>query len=360
MSERLRCGIIGFEFGHQLAFAGALARNLRAEIVGVANLPGDGDEARQRAENFAEQQVVPHFDAWQELLDAEVPEAVSVCAPPSRNPDIVAELASRGVHVMSEKPVAADLDGVRRIAAAVHQAGIAFTFGFHAARFARPVQRAISAVRGGEVGAVRVLNGMFLQTKGPRYTISVEEARRRRAAGEPSVGELANFGGYLLLAFSAYAEARVTSVYAEMDAFLYESYRIAGIEDMALLSLQYDTGVVGTATLGRTTTKSLPATDARHEIIGSGGVLHVDHALGDRVFVYGQFRDDDPYERGGFQTPTFSRPSHELYVDDFVDAALLGRQTALTVGNALELERTLQAAYHSARLHQPIDPRELM
>jgi len=354
MADPIRFGIIGFDFGHQGAFATSLAKHTDAAIAGVADLPDASEAARQRGREFAASAGTPYFDDFAELLDAEAPAAVSLCLPPARNAEVVAELCARGVHVMSEKPVAEDLDGARRIAAAVRAAGVRFTFGFHAARFAPPVARAIGAVRAGRVGTVRVLNGTHLQTKGPRYTISVEEAKRRRAAGEPSVGELANHGGYVFLAFTAYIGARATSVYCESDACFYESYRIAGIEDMALVSLQYEGGAVATAVIGRTTTKSLPATDVRHEVIGSEGVLHVTHGLSDRAFVYGPWREGDEYERGGFETPAFGRPSYELYLEDFVCAITEGRDPELTVEDAVDFHATLEAAYESARTHQPV------
>ncbi|MGD9496925.1 MAG: Gfo/Idh/MocA family protein [Armatimonadota bacterium] len=352
MAEPVRFGVIGFDFGHQGAFAGSLAQHPDAAIVGVADLPDASEVARQRGREFAASVGAPYFDDLAELLDAQAPAAVSLCLPPARNPEVVAVLCARGIHVRSDKPVADDLDGARRIAAAVRAAGVRFSFGFHAARFAPPVARAIGAVRAGRVGEVRVMNATFLQPKGPRYTISVEEAQRRRAAGEPSVGELANFGGYVLLALSAYAGARATSVYCESDAFFYESYRIAGIEDLALVSLAYEGGAVATAVIGRTTTQSLPATDVRHEVIGSKGVLHVAHGLSDRLFVYGQFRDGDPYERGGFEMSAFGRPSHELYVHDFVRAIIEGRDPELTVEDAVDYHATVETAYESARTHR--------
>lgn len=347
MGEPIRCAVIGFDYGHQSAFATALRDDPKARIVGVAEMPGASEDARARARQFAEACAVAYFDDPWALMDAEGPEAVSLCLPPERNPEMVVEMASRGVHVMSEKPPAADLAGGEAILEAVRGSGIRFTFGFHAARFARPISRAIGAVRGGRVGEVRVLNGTYLQVKGPRYTMPVEEARRRKQAGEPSVGELANFGGYVLLAFSAYAGAPVRSVYCEQDAFFYESYRIAGIEDLAVVSLEYANGVVATAVIGRTTTKSLPATDVRHEIIGSGGVLHV-NAMAERVFVYGEFEDGDEFDRGGFDTPAFGPESWRLYVDDFLRAIIEGRDPELTAEDALEFQRTLEAAYRSA------------
>lgn len=354
MAEPVRFGIIGFDFGHQAAFATSLAQHPDATIVGVADLPDASETARQRGREFAASAGAPYFDDLAELLEAQAPAAVSLCLPPARNPEVVEELCARGIHVMTEKPVADDLDGARRIAAAVRAAGVRSTFGFHAARFAPPVARAIAAVRAGRVGEVRVMSATFLQPKGPRYTISVEEALRRRAAGEPSVGELANFGGYVFLALSAYAGARATSVYCESDAFFYESYRVAGIEDLALVSLAYESGAVATAVIGRTTTKSLPTTDVRHEIIGSAGVLHVNHGLSDRAFVYGPWREGDEYERGGFETPAFGRPSYELYVADFVRAIIAGRDPELTVEDAVDYHATLAAAYESARTHRVV------
>jgi predicted dehydrogenase len=358
MSRRwLRCGIVGFEFGHQAAFAGALASRPEVQIAAVADLPDAADEARERGRSWAKQHGAPYYDSHQDLLEAEELDLVSLCLPPLRNPEVVEQACARGLHVMSEKPISADTAGAERIAAAVRAAGIRFTFGFHAARFARPIARAISAVRSGAVGEVRVLNCTWLQTRGPRYTISVEEARRRRAAGEPSVGELANHGGYVFLAFKALAGAPVSSVYAESDAFFYESYRIAEIDDMSLVTVEYHNGVVATAIIGRTTTQSLPTTDVRFEVIGSEGALHVGHGLGDRVFLYGDFRDgDDPHDRGGFETPTFGPPSYQLYVADFVEAILQDREPELTIEDALDYHAFLAAAHQSARAHRPIRP----
>jgi len=347
MREPIRCGVIGFDYGHQSAFGTALRDDPKAQVVGVVEMPNAPEAERGRARDFAESCGVAYFDDPWALIDAEAPEAVSLCLPPERNPQVVAEMAARGVHVLSEKPPAADVAGTRTIVEAVRANGIRFTFGFHSARFARPIAKAIGAVRGGRVGDVRILNGTHLQVKGPRYTISVEEARRREATGEPSVGELANHGGYVFLAFSAYAGAPVRSVYCEQDAFFYESYRIADIEDLSVVSLEYANGVVATCVVGRTTTKSLPTTDVRHEIIGSDGVLHV-NAMAEHINVYGDFTDGDEFDRGGFDTPTFGPESWRLYVDDFLRAIIDDRDPELTAEDALEFQRTLEAAYESA------------
>ncbi len=354
MREPIRCAVIGFDYGHQSAFGTALRDDANAQVVGVVETPDAPEEARARARDFAESCGVAYFDDPWALMDAEAPEAVSLCLPPARNPQVVAEMGARGVHVLSEKPPAADVAGTRAIVEAVRANGIRFTFGFHAARFARPIAKAIGAVRGGRVGEVRILNGTHLQVKGPRYTISVEEAHRRKTAGEPSVGELANHGGYVFLAFSAYAGAPVRSVYCEQDAFFYESYAIAGIEDLSVVSLEYANGVVATCVVGRTTTKSLPTTDVRHEVIGSGGVLHV-NAIAEHINVYGDFTDGDEFDRGGFDTPTFGPESWRLYVDDFLRAIIDDRDPELTAEDALEFQRTLEAAYESAATGQVVE-----
>lgn len=354
MSEKLRCGIIGFEYGHQGAFAGALARMADVAVVGVADLCDASEVARSRGCEFAQIQGVPYMADYGELLEAGGLDCVSLCISPEANPQVVEQTCARGIHVMSEKPISADRKGAERIAAAVRTAGVKFTFGFHAARFTQPVMRALEQVRNGAVGQVRVLTGMLLQCKGPRFTITEDEARRRRDAGEASVGELANFGGYVFLAMRAFAGAPLRSVYAETDAFFYESYRIAGIEDMALVSMEFVNGVVGTAVVGRTPTKSLPNADSRYEIIGSDGVLHVDFAHGERFFLWGDYRDDGEYERWGFDMVSISPPSHELYCRDFVDAIRDGREPGLTVDDALEYEAFLSAAYESARAHEPV------
>ncbi|HCU34593.1 MAG TPA: hypothetical protein DGT21_03845 [Armatimonadetes bacterium] len=353
MSEKLRCGIIGFEYGHQGAFAGAMARMADVEVVGVSDLPDASEAARTRGREFAGACGVEYLADYARLLDVGGIDFVSLCIPPLRNPEVVEQMCARGIHVMSEKPISADAEGAERIAVAVRAAGVRFTFGYHAARFTQPMMRAIEQVGGGAVGRVRVLNGTLLQCKGPRFTITEDEARRRVEAGEASVGELANFGGYVFLAMRAFAGAPLRSVYAETDTFFYESYRIASIEDMALVSMEFTNGAVGTAVVGRTATKSLPNADSRYEIIGSEGVLHVDFAHGDRFFLWGDYSDDDEYERGGLDMVSISPASHELYCRDFVGAIREGREPGLTVDDALEYEAFLAAAHASACTHEP-------
>ena len=95
MSEKLRCGIIGFEYGHQGAFAGALARMADVEVVGVADLPDASGVARTRENEFAGACGVEYLADYARLLDSGGIDFVSLCVRPERNPDIVEEMCAR-------------------------------------------------------------------------------------------------------------------------------------------------------------------------------------------------------------------------------------------------------------------------
>ena len=122
--NRLRCGIIGFDFGHQGAFAGSFAKMDEVQIVGAADLPDAPDEARARGWEFAHGCGVEYFEDYTDLLAAQELDLVSLCITPERNPDLVEEMCARGVHVMSEKPISADTAGAERIAKAVRFASL--------------------------------------------------------------------------------------------------------------------------------------------------------------------------------------------------------------------------------------------
>ena len=117
--ERIR---LGFDGGEHLHFRGLLASALAsptAEVVGIA-VPDD--ELR----GYFEQQhpEVPAFANSDEFYEKAQPEAIITCADNRRAADVVTEAAERGVHVMKEKPMAADVRLADQMATTAARHGI--------------------------------------------------------------------------------------------------------------------------------------------------------------------------------------------------------------------------------------------
>ena len=348
--SRLRAAGISFASGHPTAYTGGLARHPDVEFVAVAEVPGETDR-RDMAEAFAKQHRVPHYEDYAAMLDEVRPDIVSLCVVPSRNPEVIAEAARRGIHILSEKPVAATLAEAEAALDAVRRAGVVFSLDVPNACFTRPLMDAQAKVAAGAIGEPRVAFCQVLQSKGPRYTYTVVDGKKVPAR----YGELPNHGPYGYLAVAKAVGQRLRTVFARRDAFFYEHYRDVGHEDMCLATVTFDAGVVANIVVGRTPTLSLPTTDFRLEVIGSAGSVMVDDAMGDKIRVWGPFSDgDDPFERGGLAQAYYSPSPADAYIDDVVRAARTGGQPRITADDALDVMRFVDGCLRSSQEGQPV------
>lgn len=98
----MRVGVVGLGIGK--THASPYVRLPGAELVGVCDL--DAALAGQ----VADEHGCAAFDDLERMLTEARPEAVSLCTPPAAHPRLTELLASRGVHVLAEKPMACTVD----------------------------------------------------------------------------------------------------------------------------------------------------------------------------------------------------------------------------------------------------------
>ena len=114
------CGDIA-ERGH----LPALRRHPRFAVAAVC------DARPERAALLAERAGgVPSMTDWRELLDRTDVDAAVLALPPEASPDAAVAFLRRGIPVLDEKPLAADLAAGRRVARAVAESGVAYQVGF--------------------------------------------------------------------------------------------------------------------------------------------------------------------------------------------------------------------------------------
>ncbi|MFA6450797.1 MAG: Gfo/Idh/MocA family oxidoreductase [bacterium] len=145
--KKLRVGIIGCgrfsEPGHALHYK----LNPRCEFVAVCDTREE--QARKLASRFGVKQV---FSDAEEMLDRAGLDAVSVCTPTFTHADLVCAAASRGIHVMCEKPFSISPEEGARMVNACAENKVALHVGFHQ-RYDRGIARARELAAGGEYGA---------------------------------------------------------------------------------------------------------------------------------------------------------------------------------------------------------------
>jgi predicted dehydrogenase len=118
-SARVRLAFVG---GEHLHFGGVLASAISSPTAEVVGFSISDDELRR---HFTA--IYPDLGAFaddDELYEETSPEAIVTCADNRATARVVAKAAERGVHIMTEKPLAADLAEAREMAAAADLHGV--------------------------------------------------------------------------------------------------------------------------------------------------------------------------------------------------------------------------------------------
>ena len=195
----------------------------------------DPDPAR--AQDFARASGATVCATEDEVLDD--CDAVYVCTWTAEHPRLVAAAAARGLPVFSEKPLAVDLASARGMAEAVERSGIVNQVGLvlrHSPAFGLLKALAADPANGRPMSVV-VRDDQFIPVQG-----SYRSTWR---------GDVTKAGAGTLLEHSIHdldMLEHVLGPVAEVSARTAGFHDIPGIEDVATLSLRFESGAIGTLT----------------------------------------------------------------------------------------------------------------
>jgi predicted dehydrogenase len=142
---------LGFVNGDHLHFGGLLQSALEcptADVVGMVI-----EDAELRAFFSGKYSGVAVFETAEALYDSARPTAIVTCADNLHAADVIADAASRGIHVMKEKPMAASLDVAERMATTAARHGVRLMINWPT-NWSPANHHARHLIEAGEVGAV--------------------------------------------------------------------------------------------------------------------------------------------------------------------------------------------------------------
>ncbi len=213
---------------HARSYAGAVRRSRAGRLVGVHD--GSPDLGRPLAEELG----VPYDVDAAGLLDRVQPAAAIVCSANARHRALVELAASRGVHVLCEKPLAATVGDAEAMAAACREGGVQLHTAF-VSRFYPAVLELRAMVASGELGEIR---GLIGGNRGrpplpPRYPAWITDPD---AAGG---GALIDHSVHVLDAMRFVTGLEPVEVLAETATLFVDT----DVEDSALVSVVFEGGV---------------------------------------------------------------------------------------------------------------------
>ena len=299
--KTLRWGIVG---------TGGIANSM-AGMIKMADASEIGAVSSRRMETakaFANDHDVPNaFDSWQEMIDSDVVDAIYVATPTSVREEICIAAATRGKHVLGEKPFAS-LSSVKRITAACRDNDVAFMDGTHFVHHPRTLD--IRRHREDRLG--------FVWSVASAFQFNLEDRGNIRFnPGLEPMGAIGDAGWYNMRAAVEYLPADVAldtaSAHLRRD-------RETGAAISGTGVLEFDDGSTSTWNCGFDS--GAVVMDLR--ITGTEGVINIDDFLG-------QNRDgsaDFLYRKGGWgdsaseeiNIPS-ARPGAALMFEDMAAAA---------------------------------------
>lgn len=316
-------------------------------VLGIVEEPEVPGWAHDDARTLGERAGVPVSDDVDAALARPDVDIVMVCSEPTRHARLAIRALEADKHVIVDKPFATTLDDATALLLAAAAASGSFTM-MHRL-FSPPLVRARAAVDAGQIGLPLSIDLEWLASDG----LSGEAVERPELVTDTTLsggGEIMNFLTYPVMTLRHLTGAEVRSVYADAGTHFFTSHREAGVEDLGVLSLELDHGILATITVGRV--PQAPAhtpVSSTVRVIGTHGYLTVDESQ--PVLDIWRRKERRGERIGGDSGQRAVRTVLETFVDDIRQ----GISPRVGAADGWATIAVIDAAYRSIGLGQPVD-----
>ena len=327
----MKIGILSFAHHHGEAYISSLRRLEGVELLGVA----DDDPAR--GEKIANQNQARFFPSYEALLEAK-PDGVIICTENNRHHPLVEMAASRGVHVLCEKPIATTPEDARAIVDVCDKAGVLLMTAFPM-RFSAPLLEIKTRLDNGDFGDIYCFNATNqgeLPTKHRAWFVDPELA---------GGGAIMDHTVHLVDIMRWFTGSEVETMYARSNEIFHADE--VEVETGALEMLTFENGVFATIDASWSRPSYWPTWGGlTFEMVTERGAVIVD-AFQQNLNVY---RHD--WQRSNWAY--WGSDMNQAMVSDFAAAIRENRPPRVTGMDGLRAVEATLAAYESDRTGQTV------
>lgn len=330
----MKIGILSFAHHHGEAYIANLRRmpeGQGVELLGVA------DDDPMRGQRIASQNQAFFFQSYEDLLEAK-PDGVIICSENNRHRALAEMAASRGIHVLCEKPIATTLEDARAIVDACDKAGIILMTAFPM-RFSAPLLEIKSRLDNGDFGDVYCFNATNqgeLPTKHRAWFVDPEMA---------GGGAIMDHTVHLVDIMRWFLGSEVETVYARSNKIFHAD------------EVSVETGALEMITFQNGTFATIDASWSRPQYWPTWGGLAFEMVTQRGAVVVDTFRQNVNIYRHDWQRSNWaywgSDMNHAM-VSDFVAAIREHRPPRVTGVDGLRAVEATLAAYESVRTGQTV------
>lgn len=148
MAKTYRVGFASLVHDHVWGELNQWKKHPNVEIVAAGDV-----NAELRDQFKVESGVDNVYDSWQEMIDNEELDIVQACGENNAGPGIVTAAAAKGIHVLSEKPMAARLSQAEKMLSTAEKAGIYLMINWPTA-WSPALNTTIQLIKDGAIGDI--------------------------------------------------------------------------------------------------------------------------------------------------------------------------------------------------------------
>ncbi|WP_408011082.1 Gfo/Idh/MocA family protein [Pseudalkalibacillus sp. A8] len=349
--KRIRVGIIGTgSISHE--HLDAYRKQSDAEIFAIC------DQQKARAEQVASQYSVPHvFDNYEEMLELEDLNAVSICTWNYTHADIAIAALQAGKHVLIEKPIAIRVEEAERIQEAAREAGTVVQVGV-VRRFDPNTQMMKQFTDGGMFGEFYYAKTSFLRRAGnPGGWF----ADKQKSGGGPLIDigiHVIDLCWYLMgkpkpisISANTYYELGNRSNIQHVSFYKAADYdpNQNNVEDLANAIIRFENGASLMVDVSYTLHASKDETTVK--LYGTKGGLEIEPELKMMTEKHNTMLNVFPQT----DSPTLDvKQAFTREIDHFIQCCQTGETPISSLDDGVEMMRILNGIYESAGKRQEI------
>jgi predicted dehydrogenase len=321
----LRIGFLSCAHMHAWGYARAVQEDGRAEISGI------WDSDPKRSASFAERFGIESFadaDALCSVSDAGI-----VCSENRKHAEHAAMAASRGCHILCEKPLVTSHEEFTLMTDAVAAARVQLMTAFPC-RYAPTFRRLCQRIEAGEIGKV----------------VAVCATNRGRCPfGWFTDAELS--GGGAMMDHTVHVVDLLSVLLGEepvrVQAQIGNNLHGESWEDTAMLTLEYASGVFATLDSSWSRPRCYKTWgDVTMNVVGESGVLEAD--------LFGQHVERYDDGAGAYTAEEFGSDLDSALIADFLSCVEQGRPPPISAEDGWLASKVALAGYRSARSGQVV------
>jgi len=327
----IRIGILSFAHHHGEAYISNLRRMEGVELLGVA------DDDPMRGQTIAAQNKAQYFHTYEDLFEAK-PDGVIICTENNRHRAFVEMAASRGIHILCEKPIATTLEDARAIIEACEKAGVFLMTAFPM-RFSAPLLEIKARLDNGDFGDVYCFNATNqgeLPTKHRAWFVDPELA---------GGGAIMDHTVHLVDIMRWFTDSEVESMYARSNKIFHADE--VEVETGALEMLTFENGVFAT----------IDASWSRPQYWPTWGGLTFEMVTQRGAVIVDAFRQNLNVYRHDWQRSNWAywgSDMNQAMISDFAAAIRENRPPRVTGMDGLRAVEATLAAYESTRTGETV------